>query len=131
MAGVEGSSTTSSYKRDKAAKEKASAGSSHNWNTLFLGASAVADLMADKYGVDKKDVVLGTDSSSSSAAVRLALGETQIVAETKKFLEEQVKTATNYHNHTFLGKPQLLPHIFDHCIFCIFIAFHAKRKRAE
>ena len=88
--GVAGMDGMSSYKREKAAKEKASAGSSHNWNTLFLGASAVADLMADKYGVDKKDVVLGTDSTSSSAAVRLALGETQIVADTKKFLEEQV-----------------------------------------
>ena len=58
--GVGGIQTSSSsYKRDKASKEKASANSSHNWNTLFLGASAVADLMADKYGVDKKDVVLG------------------------------------------------------------------------
>ena len=38
-------------------KEKAQAGSAHNWNTLFLGASAVADIMADKYGVSKGDVL--------------------------------------------------------------------------
>ena len=38
-------------------KEKSQAGSAHNWNTLFLGASAVADLMADKYGVSKGDVL--------------------------------------------------------------------------
>ena len=93
-------------------KEKAQAGSAHNWNTLFLGASAVADIMADKYGVSKGDVLSsesqGTDGKSKlflagdlirtfsqmisgkqSAAVRLALGETQIVAETRKFLEEE------------------------------------------
>ena len=78
---------SSSYKREKAAKEKAKAQSSHNWNTLFLGASAVADLMADRYGVEKKDVL--DDQGQQSAAVRLALGETQIVAETRTFLEEQ------------------------------------------
>ena len=42
---------TSSFKKSKSAKEKAKAQSSHNWNTLFLGSSAVADLMADRYGV--------------------------------------------------------------------------------
>ena len=62
-----------------AAKEKAQAGSSHNWNTLFLGASAVADLMADKYGVSKSDVLTG--EGKTSAAVRLALGETEIVED--------------------------------------------------
>lgn len=45
-------------------KDKAQAGSAHNWNTLFLGASAVADLMADKYGVSKGDV-LSSDSKGN------------------------------------------------------------------
>lgn len=49
--GVTMSDGTSSYKKKKSAKEKAQAQSTHNWNTLFLGASAVADLMADRYGV--------------------------------------------------------------------------------
>ena len=80
---------TSSYKAKKAKKEKAQAGSAHNWNTLFLGASAVADLMADKYGVSKGDVLSSDTQGKQSAAVRLALGETQIVAETRKFLEEE------------------------------------------
>jgi hypothetical protein len=52
-----------------------------------LGASAVADLMAAKYNVSKGDVLTG--EGRQSAAVRLALGETQIVAETKKFLEDE------------------------------------------
>jgi len=42
---------TSSFKKSKSVKEKAKSQSSHNWNTLFLGSSAVADLMADRYGV--------------------------------------------------------------------------------
>ena len=76
------------YKQKKALKEKSQAGSSHNWNTLFLGASAVADLMAEKYSVAKSDVLTSGDGNQS-AAVRLALGETQIVQETRNFLEEQ------------------------------------------
>ena len=42
---------SSTFKKKRTAKEKAQAQSTHNWNTLFLGASAVADLMADRYGV--------------------------------------------------------------------------------
>ena len=47
------------YKKKKALKEKKEAGLSHNWNSLFLGTSAVADLMSEKYSVEKADVVLG------------------------------------------------------------------------
>lgn len=75
------------FKQKKALKEKAQASSSHNWNTLFLGSSAVADLMAQKYNVSKSDVLTG--DGKQSAAVRLALGETEIVAETRKFLEDE------------------------------------------
>ena len=77
----ESESNSGNFKDQKAAKEKAQSGSSHNWNTLFLGQSVVADLVAEKYGVSKQDV-LGGDGAQS-AAVRLALGETQIVAETR------------------------------------------------
>lgn len=90
-ADINGNGGGSSYKKQKASKDKAQAQSSHNWNTLFLGTSAVADLMAERYGVSKSDV-LGTDASSDSkqsAAVRLALGETQVVSDTRSFLEEQ------------------------------------------
>ena len=47
------------YKQKKADQLKKQAGSSHNWNTLFLGASAVAELMSDQYNVEKRDVLLG------------------------------------------------------------------------
>uniref|UniRef100_A0A8C1GI43 RNA binding motif protein 19 n=1 Tax=Cyprinus carpio TaxID=7962 RepID=A0A8C1GI43_CYPCA len=60
------------------------AGHSHNWNTLFLGTSAVADAIAEKYNTTKSQVL--DHESDGSLAVRMALGETQIVQETRQFL---------------------------------------------
>ncbi|XP_030593757.1 putative RNA-binding protein 19 [Archocentrus centrarchus] len=75
---------SSSYKRQKDAKNKALSSSSHNWNTLFLGTSAVADAIAEKYNTTKSQVL--DHESKGSVAVRMALGETQIVQETRQFL---------------------------------------------
>ncbi|XP_064793191.1 probable RNA-binding protein 19 isoform X2 [Oncorhynchus masou masou] len=75
---------SSSYKRQKDTKNKASSTSSHNWNTLFLGTSAVADVIAEKYNTTKSQVL--DHESKGSVAVRMALGETQIVQETRQFL---------------------------------------------
>ncbi|KAI5109104.1 putative RNA-binding protein 19, partial [Silurus meridionalis] len=75
---------SSSYKRQKDAKDKAASGSSHNWNTLFLGTSAVADAIAEKYNTTKSQVL--DHESQGSLAVRMALGETQIIQETRQFL---------------------------------------------
>ncbi|GLH00023.1 Heterogeneous nuclear ribonucleoprotein 87F [Gryllus bimaculatus] len=72
------------YKQKKALKEKAQASSSNNWNTLFLGQNAVADLIAKNYNTTKEKVL--DTSGKESLAVRLALGETQIVSETRQFL---------------------------------------------
>jgi len=79
------------YKKDKDAKLKASAGSSYNWNSLFLGTSAVADVMAEQYGVDKSQVVMDQEGKAgqTSAAVKLALGETEIVNQTRSFMEQE------------------------------------------
>ena len=43
--------------------------------------------MADKYNTTKGSIL--DDASSSSLAVRMALGETQVVTETRKFLVSQ------------------------------------------
>ncbi|CAK1551172.1 unnamed protein product [Leptosia nina] len=75
-----------SFKEKKAKKLKDQAKSSHNWNTLFLGANAVADVVAANYNITKEQL-LNDNNTNTSAAVRLALGETQLVAETKAFLE--------------------------------------------
>lgn len=76
----------SSYKSKKAAQQKAEASSSHNWNTLFLGINAVADVMATKYNTEKSHIL--DPEAPQSLGVRMALGETQIVAETRDFLTE-------------------------------------------
>ncbi|KAK3865844.1 hypothetical protein Pcinc_028586 [Petrolisthes cinctipes] len=75
-----------SFKDKKASEQKASAGSWHNWNTLFLGSSAVVDLMAQKYNRSKQEIL--ESEGKQSVAVNLALGETQLVDETKRFLED-------------------------------------------
>lgn len=40
---------TSSYKKKKESEQRNLSNSSHNWNALFLGANAVADIMAERY----------------------------------------------------------------------------------
>lgn len=77
----------SSYKNKKQQKTKSEAGKGHNWNTLFLGPNAVVDAIADKYSVDKSSILDPT--SEGSAAVRVALGETQLIAETRGFMENR------------------------------------------
>ncbi|XP_044765331.1 probable RNA-binding protein 19 [Coccinella septempunctata] len=78
---------SSNYKQKKAALQKAKAGHSYNWNALFLGHDAVAEVISDTFGTQKEDIV-GPDGKGS-VAVRLALGETKIVSETKKYLEAE------------------------------------------
>ncbi|NXT59731.1 RBM19 protein, partial [Pluvianellus socialis] len=77
---------SSSYKKQKEAKDKASSTSSHNWNTLFVGTNAVADAIAQKYNASKSQVL--DHESKDSVAVRVALGETELVQEIRRFLIE-------------------------------------------
>lgn len=79
-------SQPTSFKDRKQDALKANAASSHNWNALFLGADAVAEVAAERHGATKADVVLNDAGGDSSAAVRLALAETQLVTETRKYL---------------------------------------------
>ena len=58
--------------------------SGHNWNTLFLGQNAVVDALAERMNTDKSKILEA--ETSESLAVRMALGETQLVAETREFL---------------------------------------------
>ncbi|KAM8817018.1 putative RNA-binding protein 19 [Rhynchonycteris naso] len=75
---------SSSYKKKKESKDKASSSSSHNWNTLFMGPNAVADAIAQKYSATKSQVF--DHETRGSVAVRVALGETQLVQEVRRFL---------------------------------------------
>lgn len=75
-----------SYKQKKELELKKTAGSAHNWNTLFMGANAVANTLAKSYQTSKEQI-LDVAGGGSSAAVRLALGETELIIEMRKFLE--------------------------------------------
>ncbi len=76
-----------SYKKEKDSKIKSLSASGHNWNTLFLGQNAVVDVMAQRMNTSKSKIL--ENENPNSLAVRMALGETQIVAETREFLISQ------------------------------------------
>ncbi|XP_048370954.1 probable RNA-binding protein 19 [Sphaerodactylus townsendi] len=75
---------SSSYKKQKESKDKANSSSSHNWNTLFMGTNAVADAVAQKYNSTKSQVL--DHEGKGSVAVRVALGETELVQNVRQFL---------------------------------------------
>lgn len=52
-----------SFKEKKAKKLKQQAKSSHNWNVLFLGVNAVADVIAANYNTTKEDLLNDTNKS--------------------------------------------------------------------
>ncbi|VDN05656.1 unnamed protein product [Thelazia callipaeda] len=74
----------SAFQKAKLSNLKKSAGKAHSWNTLFLGANAVAETLAEKLEVEKRDLLLG--EGETSAGVRLALAETRLVRETREYL---------------------------------------------
>lgn len=45
--------------------------SSHNWNTLFLGTSAVADAIAEKYNTTKSKVLDHVSNAVCSSSTRM------------------------------------------------------------
>ncbi|OCF32912.1 multiple RNA-binding domain-containing protein 1 [Kwoniella heveanensis BCC8398] len=56
-----------------------------NWATLYMNSDAVAASAADRMGVSKSDLL---NAESGNAAVKLALAETSVIEETKKYFEE-------------------------------------------
>uniref|UniRef100_A0A182K857 RRM domain-containing protein n=1 Tax=Anopheles christyi TaxID=43041 RepID=A0A182K857_9DIPT len=78
---------SSDFKKKKEQTQKKTAQSSHNWNTLFMGENAVAEAVAKKYGTSKEQILMSSEGDTS-AAVRLALGETELVLEMESFLKE-------------------------------------------
>jgi multiple RNA-binding domain-containing protein 1 len=72
------------FKASRDARLKADAGTNRAaWNTLFMRQDTVAAAVAAKYGVSKADLL---ESDAGDVAVRMALGEAQVIAETKEQL---------------------------------------------
>lgn len=76
----------SAFKKRKNAQLKSEATKSSNWNTLFLGQNAVANILSKKMNIDKSEFF--KSAKNDSIAARMALGETQLVNETRMFLEQ-------------------------------------------
>jgi len=80
------------YKQVKDLERKRKAGETLGWNAAHVRSDAVVDSMAARLGVAKGDFLADTDGNM---AVRLALGETHLIAENREyFLNEGVDLNT-------------------------------------
>ena len=77
----------SNVKSQREIKKRANATSDFNWNSLYMSTDAVADSIANRLSIAKADL-LENEEGSINPAVRLALAETHIIAETKQYFEE-------------------------------------------
>ncbi|CAL5346588.1 unnamed protein product [Camellia sinensis] len=77
------SSKTLKQRREDERKASEASGNTQAWNSLFMRPDTVVENIARKFGVSKSDLL---DREADDLAVRIALGETQVIAETKKAL---------------------------------------------
>ncbi|WVF70675.1 hypothetical protein IAT40_005468 [Kwoniella sp. CBS 6097] len=66
-------------------KRKEESAKGVNWATLYMNSDAVAASAADRMGVSKSELL---NAESGNAAVKLALAETSVIEDTKKYFEE-------------------------------------------
>eukprot|EP01029_Cantina_marsupialis_P014725 TRINITY_DN32305_c0_g1_i1.p1 TRINITY_DN32305_c0_g1~~TRINITY_DN32305_c0_g1_i1.p1 ORF type:complete len:648 (-),score=247.38 TRINITY_DN32305_c0_g1_i1:17-1960(-) len=71
------------FKALKEQKLKADAGNENRWHSLFINADAAIEAVASKLKMKKSDLM---DRDADDLAVRMALGETEVIRETKDFL---------------------------------------------
>lgn len=70
---------------ERAAQRKADAGNRSAWNTLFMRPDTVAEAIAAHFGISKMELL---DPAASDLPVRMALGEAQVMAQTKQALAD-------------------------------------------
>ncbi|KAJ3111200.1 hypothetical protein HDU96_005900 [Phlyctochytrium bullatum] len=75
-----------SFKKERESARRKDAQNDAGWNALFLNSDAVAEAISRKLGISKSEIL---DPSSDSMAVRLSIAETQIIAETKEYFEQE------------------------------------------
>ncbi|XP_075481451.1 multiple RNA-binding domain-containing protein 1-like isoform X1 [Primulina tabacum] len=76
-------SKTLKQQREEERKASEARGNTQAWNSLYMRPDTVVENIARKYGVSKSELL---DRESDDLAVQIALGETQVIAETKKAL---------------------------------------------
>jgi multiple RNA-binding domain-containing protein 1 len=88
MSNEEGGGELTFKKKMELARQKDAANTTTGWSTNFVRGDAVVDNLADRFGMDKGAVFDVKDGlSAGNAAVRLALGETQILEENKEYFK--------------------------------------------
>ncbi|CAH2074076.1 unnamed protein product, partial [Thlaspi arvense] len=75
--------TTFKQKREEERKASEAGGNTKAWNSLFMRSDTVVENMVRMYGVSKSELL---DRECEDPAVRLALAETKVIAETKEAL---------------------------------------------
>ncbi|XP_021736206.1 multiple RNA-binding domain-containing protein 1-like [Chenopodium quinoa] len=80
---TEGKTKTLKERRVEEKKASEADGNTQAWNSLFMRADTIVENIARRFGISKSDFL---DREADDLAVRIALGETQIIAETKKAL---------------------------------------------
>ncbi|CAK7335869.1 unnamed protein product [Dovyalis caffra] len=76
-------SKTLKQRREDERKAAEASGDTRAWNSFFFHHDTVIENIARRHGVTKSDLL---DREADDLAVRVALGETQVIAETKKAL---------------------------------------------
>ncbi|KAK9131620.1 hypothetical protein Scep_011148 [Stephania cephalantha] len=76
-------SNTFKKQREEQRKSTEAGGDTRAWNSFFMRPDTVVENIARKYGLSKSDLL---DSEADDLAVRIALGETHVIAETKRAL---------------------------------------------
>ncbi|KAL7120560.1 hypothetical protein ACP275_02G129100 [Erythranthe tilingii] len=82
---IAGNLSSKTFKQQKISERKASeaSGNTRAWNSLFMRPDTVVENIARRSGVSKSELL---DRENDDLAVRIAMGETQVIAETKKAL---------------------------------------------
>jgi len=83
--GAKASASEASFKKQREEERKSQAGNRAAWNSLFMRQDTVAEAVAAHFGITKSDLL---DRDTSDLPVRMALGETHVIAATKKALAE-------------------------------------------
>ncbi|KAK6916954.1 RNA recognition motif domain, partial [Dillenia turbinata] len=80
---VNQSAKTFKQTREEERKASEASGNTRAWNSLFMRQDTVAENISRKFGISKGAFL---DREADDLAVRIALGETQVIAETRKAL---------------------------------------------
>eukprot|EP01036_Dinobryon_divergens_P023308 gene23308-31637_t len=74
----------SSFQEKKELERRLNFNKKEGWNSTFVRSDAVVDSLAERYGISRS-AILDTNESGGDLAVRLAIGESQIIEENREF----------------------------------------------